>query len=155
MTIAHHPTDPTLAAFAAGALDEGRALVVSTHLITCPDCRRAVRSFEQLRGIALEDAVPVHLEEEALQRALQQISSGETVEAAPLDRDPSGRGRLRYRRIRLAIGAGSRSRIAMASRGSAGAGTHARFHAQSGAWHQNSASCTCRPGMDLRAAGSV
>ena len=90
MTIAHHPTDPTLAAFAAGALDEGRALVVSTHLITCPDCRRAVRSFERLRGIALEDAVPVHLEEGALQRALQQISSGETVEAAPLDRDPSG-----------------------------------------------------------------
>jgi putative transcriptional regulator len=89
MTITHHPTDPTLAAFAAGTLDEGRALVVSTHLVTCPDCRRAVRSFERLRGIALEDAEPVHLEEGALQRVLQQISSGELVEPAPRATDRS------------------------------------------------------------------
>ncbi len=81
MTIAHHPTDPTLAAFAAGTLDEGRALVVSTHVATCSDCRRAVRSFERLRGIALEDAEPVGLEEGALQRALQQISSDEAAQA--------------------------------------------------------------------------
>ena len=108
MTIAHHPTDPTLAAFAAGALDEGRALVVSTHLIACPDCRRAVRSFERLRGIALEDAVPVHLEEGALQRALQQDfirrNGGGCARSTMTNRE---RGRLRYRRIRLANGAGS------------------------------------------------
>jgi putative transcriptional regulator len=89
MTIAHHPTGPTLAAFAAGTLDEGRALVVSTHLVGCAVCRRAVRSFEQLRGIALEDAEPVHLEEGALQRALQQISSGEPARVIPPDHERS------------------------------------------------------------------
>ena len=61
MTIAHHPTDLTLAAFAAGTLDEGRALVVSTHLATCPTCRKAVRSFEHLRGVALQDGEPAAL----------------------------------------------------------------------------------------------
>ena len=58
MTIAHHPSDLTLAAFAAGTLDEGRALVVSTHVAGCPTCRSAVRSFERLRGVALEDGEP-------------------------------------------------------------------------------------------------
>ena len=41
MTITHHPTDHTIAAFAAGTLDEGRALVVATHLSLCPACRKA------------------------------------------------------------------------------------------------------------------
>ena len=36
MTISHHPTDETLAAFAAGGLDEARALVVATHLGAVP-----------------------------------------------------------------------------------------------------------------------
>jgi putative transcriptional regulator len=89
MTIAHHPTDPTLAAFAAGTLDEGRALVVSTHVVTCPDCRRAVRSFERLRGIALEDAKPADLEVRALQRALQRISTEEPAPAIAVGRDRS------------------------------------------------------------------
>jgi len=85
MTITHHPTDPTLAAFAAGTVDEGRALVVSTHLVRCGACRGAVRSFEQLGGIALEDAEPVQLKDGALQRALQQISSDEQMEPATRD----------------------------------------------------------------------
>ena len=58
MTIAHHPSDLTLAAFAAGTLDEGRGLVVATHLATCAACRKAVRSFSRMpprAGIALED----------------------------------------------------------------------------------------------------
>ena len=74
MTISHHPTDMTLAAFASGTLDEGRTLVVATHVSTCPDCRRAVRSFERSRGMALEDAQPVSLKPEALQQVLRQIS---------------------------------------------------------------------------------
>jgi putative transcriptional regulator len=75
MTIAHHPFDQTLAAFAAGALDEGRSLVVSTHLVTCAVCRRAVRSFEQTRGVVLEDAEPVPMAASALQNALRAIAS--------------------------------------------------------------------------------
>ncbi len=75
MTIARHPSDMTLAAFAAATLDEGRALVVSTHLSTCPACRRAVRSFEHLRGVALQDGEGAPLRPDALQRALAAVSS--------------------------------------------------------------------------------
>ena len=82
MTVAHHPSDMTLAAFAAGTLDEGRALVVSTHLSTCPSCRQAVRSFEHLRGVALEDGEGEPLKADALQHALVAISSDEPRPAA-------------------------------------------------------------------------
>jgi putative transcriptional regulator len=75
MTISHHPSDATLAAFAAATLDEGCAVVVSTHLATCPACRKAVRDFERLRGVALRDGEPVAMAPDALQRALAAISS--------------------------------------------------------------------------------
>ena len=100
MTIAHHPTDPTLAAFAAGTLDEGRPWWYRTTWSAVPDCRGAVRSFERLWGIALEDGEPVRLEEGALQRALQKFHpTGRWRRASPtmisLRRD-----RLRCPRIR-------------------------------------------------------
>ena len=75
MTIAHHPSDPTLAAFAAGTLDEGRGLVVSTHLAGCPACRKAVRSFEGVYGVALEDGERAPMAADALQRALGAIAA--------------------------------------------------------------------------------
>ncbi len=82
-TIAHHPTDPTLAAFAAGTLDEGRALVVSTHLAACPACRKAVRSFELIRGVALEESEPAAMAADALQRALLAVSSDRPLAVTP------------------------------------------------------------------------
>lgn len=75
MTILHHPSDTTLARFAAGTLDEARALVVSVHLATCDGCRRAARSFESLRGVALADGEPVAMSPDALQSALAAISA--------------------------------------------------------------------------------
>lgn len=75
MSITHHPSDMTLAAFAAGSLDAGRALVVSTHLLTCMACRKAARSFERVRGVALQDAEPLPMAADALERALRKISS--------------------------------------------------------------------------------
>jgi putative transcriptional regulator len=75
MTIAHHPSDTTLAAFAAGQLDAGRSLVVSVHLDGCAGCRRAVRAFEGLGGVALEDAEASPLSAGALDRALSAIAS--------------------------------------------------------------------------------
>ena len=38
MTISKHPTDETLAAFAAGQLDEGRRVVVEAHAELCATC---------------------------------------------------------------------------------------------------------------------
>ena len=75
MTITHHPADMTLAAFAAGTLDEGRALVVSTHLVACPACRSTVRVFEHARGAVLQDAAPVPMAAGALEHALRKISA--------------------------------------------------------------------------------
>jgi putative transcriptional regulator len=74
-TIMHHPSDTTLAAFAAGSLDEGRSLVVSTHLATCGVCRKAVRAFECLGGVALEGSEPMPLVANALERALSAIAA--------------------------------------------------------------------------------
>jgi putative transcriptional regulator len=59
--VSHHPADETLAAYAAGTLDEGSAFVIAAHLALCPLCRNAVRDFECIGGALLSAAEPVHL----------------------------------------------------------------------------------------------
>ena len=54
--IAHHPSDDTLLRLATGALPAGPALVVSTHIARCPQCRAALRDLEAAAGVLLEDA---------------------------------------------------------------------------------------------------
>lgn len=56
MSISRHPSDETLAAFAAGTLDEGSAFVVGAHLAMCRACRSAAREFECVGGVLLEQA---------------------------------------------------------------------------------------------------
>jgi putative transcriptional regulator len=125
-TIIHHPTDLTLADFAAGHLDEGRALVVATHLVGCAACRKAARSFEYLRGVVLEDSPRESLAPDALQRALAAISSdgarpagGESHSSGatgPLSAYPLGRwrwiGRSTYWRS-VGVPAGQGTRVFM------------------------------------------
>lgn len=64
--IRHHPKTETLAAFAAGNLDEARSVVIATHLALCDECRRAVRDFEALGGVCLDSVDPVDMNESAL-----------------------------------------------------------------------------------------
>ena len=64
--IHHHPKLETLAAFAAGNLDEARGVVIATHLTLCDACRVAVRDFESLGGACLEAAAPVSMTASAL-----------------------------------------------------------------------------------------
>jgi putative transcriptional regulator len=73
--IHHHPFDLTLAEFAAGTLDEGRALVVATHMSKCSQCRAVARSFERTRAVVMEDTDRAPMSPDALQRALQAVSS--------------------------------------------------------------------------------
>ena len=73
MTIVHHPTDASLAAFASGTLDECRGLVVATHLSLCAHCRNAVRAFEAVGGFLLEGAEPTGMSAGALERAMAQL----------------------------------------------------------------------------------
>ena len=65
-SIKHHPKTETLAEYAAGALDEARAVVVATHLTLCDECKTAVRDFEALGGAALETIEPVAMSDNAL-----------------------------------------------------------------------------------------
>jgi putative transcriptional regulator len=56
MTIAHHPSDDTLLALAAGGLKDGPSLVVGAHLSFCGDCRRRVNEYEALGGAVMSEA---------------------------------------------------------------------------------------------------
>lgn len=64
--IRHHPKVETLAAYAAGNLDEARGVVIATHLTLCANCRLAVRDFESLGGACLESVEPAPMNESAL-----------------------------------------------------------------------------------------
>lgn len=69
----HHPKNTTLAEFAAGTLDEGRSLVIATHLSMCGECRRFVSALEQVGGQLLDQAEPVAMSENAATRALNRL----------------------------------------------------------------------------------
>ncbi|HLN39781.1 MAG TPA: ChrR family anti-sigma-E factor [Xanthobacteraceae bacterium] len=73
MTIIHHPSDATLAAFASGSLDEARGIVVAAHLSLCAQCRNAVHGFEAAGGALLEDVAPEAMSAGALQRAMAAL----------------------------------------------------------------------------------
>ena len=75
MTSKHHPDDATLMAYAAGSLDEAFAVVVSCHLETCPECRKAVRLAEAIGGNELENgSEKAEVSEGAFGRLLECIA---------------------------------------------------------------------------------
>ncbi len=78
----NHPKNETLAAFAAGTLDEGRCLVVAAHLAMCAECRGVVAAFEAVGGQMLDEIEPVALSEGAAARALAAVER-EAPRAAP------------------------------------------------------------------------
>lgn len=59
MSTVHRPSDETLAAFAAGRLDEGLALVVAAHVENDGESRARVADFQSLQGALLETVAPV------------------------------------------------------------------------------------------------
>lgn len=64
--IRHHPKELTLAAYAAGQLDEARGVVIAAHLKLCADCRLAVSDYEAVGGACLETVEPVAMSDSAL-----------------------------------------------------------------------------------------
>jgi putative transcriptional regulator len=78
----HHPSAATLGAYAAGTLDEARALVVATHLSLCPQCRHARSAFEHVGGALLEAAPAADMSAGALNRALAQLPYAEDSAAS-------------------------------------------------------------------------
>lgn len=81
--IHHHPDDEFLLPLAAGRLRAGQALVVSTHLEGCAECRGRLHTLQALGGTLLEEAEPAALEPDAWERTLQRIDRGEYSAAAP------------------------------------------------------------------------
>src|SRR5882672_7922817 len=82
MTIIHHPSDATLAAFASGSLDEARGIVVAAHLSLCAQCRKVVHAFEQVGGALLDDVAPAAMSDGALQRAMAALGPLDIVSPA-------------------------------------------------------------------------
>lgn len=70
--ISHHPTEPTLMAYATGRLPEALAIVTAAHLCQCPACRLAVATLEATGGALLDELDPVPLAGDALDRLLEQ-----------------------------------------------------------------------------------
>lgn len=71
----HHPKNTTLADFAAGMLDEGRSLVVASHLAMCGHCRAFVAALEEAGGQLLTEVAPVAMASDAAARALRVLDS--------------------------------------------------------------------------------
>ena len=111
--IVHHPSEATLAAYAAGTLPEALALVAAAHLGHCAVCRTTLSTLEATGGALLEDLPPVSLSIDALDRLIGQMDRPAPPPPpvlnpdlpAPLNRVPLGRwwtigAGVRYRPLR-------------------------------------------------------
>jgi putative transcriptional regulator len=92
MSIAHHPPEELLAAFAAGTLDAGEHLVVAVHASRCARCRSFVHAVEGLGGSALERTEPVAMSAGSFAAAMARIENsaaqkGVAVNPVPPDLD--------------------------------------------------------------------
>ena len=116
--ISHHPSESTLAAYAAGSLPEALALVAATHLGQCQVCRTSLATLEATGGALLESLPPVALSTDALDRITVRLDQPAAAPPpvlnpslpAPLNRVslgrwwPVGRG-FRYRPLRTSSAA--------------------------------------------------
>lgn len=81
MSLAHHPSDDVLTAYAAGALEPGFGLVVGAHVEVCASCRARVRGFEAASGASLRDLPEADVGADALARVMGRLD--EVPAAAP------------------------------------------------------------------------
>ena len=71
--IHHHPEDALLASLAAGTLQSGPALLLSTHVEGCARCEARLRDYETVGGVLLEEIEPALLAPQALARTLARL----------------------------------------------------------------------------------
>lgn len=76
MTIKHHPDTATLAEFAFGTLDKGRAFVVAAHVHGCETCRGIMQGYEEAGGVMLEDFEPAEMSMAASDMMLDRVLHG-------------------------------------------------------------------------------
>ena len=75
----HHPKTETLADFAAGRMDEARAVVIATHAAQCAECAAAIADFEAAGGALLESVEPVAMAPDALETILARADKTANV----------------------------------------------------------------------------
>lgn len=83
----HHPRAETLADYAAGRLDEARAVVIATHAANCKRCAHEIDALEAMGGALLADAEPVAMSDDALEKTLARIGA----QIAPAHSDTTGK----------------------------------------------------------------
>ncbi len=71
--IRHHPSEATLAAYAAGTLWKAAGPVVQGHLDLCPRCRAVFDVAEAVGGAFLDDLPPTALSPDALRRVAERL----------------------------------------------------------------------------------
>lgn len=75
MSMAHRPSDETLAAFAGGHLDEGLALAVAAHVELNSESRHIVQEIQAVQGALLDRIEPVAMSTSAMDRIDQHPAS--------------------------------------------------------------------------------
>jgi putative transcriptional regulator len=75
MRIDHHPPEPLLTAFSAGALDIGQHVAIATHAAGCAHCRFWVRTMEHVGGATLDDLPAAPMAAVALDLALTRLDT--------------------------------------------------------------------------------
>lgn len=78
-SVRHHPKTETLADYAAGRLDEARAVVIATHAAQCAQCSCAIADFEALGGDFLDAVDPVPMADDALEKILARAGTGANI----------------------------------------------------------------------------
>lgn len=83
MSIAHRPSDETLAAFAGGHLDEGLALAVAAHVELNSESRHLVHELQAVQGALLDRIEPIAMSTGAPDPTEQSPLADNPVIASP------------------------------------------------------------------------
>lgn len=69
----HHPSDALLIAYAAGTATEAEALIMSTHLTFCQECRADLMTAEAVGGALLDQIEAAPMDSGALQSVIARL----------------------------------------------------------------------------------
>ena len=75
MNITHHPSDELMLDYASGALSEGWALAIATHLSMCGSTPSLLRGMETIGGILLDEANEACISDKIFESTLDRIDS--------------------------------------------------------------------------------
>ena len=75
----HHPPEELLATYALGSLHEAESLVLATHMVFCPACRKQVSRYEKIGGALLDEMPEVDLPESCFEATLALIKNTQST----------------------------------------------------------------------------